>query len=291
MENALEFMGVTKKYPGFTLRDVSFSLPRGCIMGLIGENGAGKTTALKAALDLVSTDAGEIRLLGLDSRKQGPQAKRSVGVVFDDLYAYGSLRARDLAAILRGVFPSWDDGCYRQYLDRFQLPEKKPVKDYSRGMRMKLSLAAALSHHPELLLLDEATSGLDPVMRNDILDLLLDFVQDENRSVLFSSHITSDLERVADYVTFLHKGELVFSEQKDLLLERYGVLRCGKEDFSQIDPSLVPLSRRSAFSVEALVSDRAAFCRKYPALTVDPAALDDIMVFYGKEYPYEGPSH
>lgn len=291
MENALEFAGVTKKYPDFTLRDLSFSLPRGCIMGLIGENGAGKTTALKAALDLIPIDGGEIRLLGLDAKSHGPQARRSVGVVFDDLYAYGALRARDLAAILRGVFPSWDDEAYRRFLSRFRLPDKKPIKDYSRGMRMKLSLAAALSHHPELLLLDEATSGLDPVVRSDILDLLLEFVQDEKRAVLFSSHITSDLERVADYVTFLHKGELVFSEQKDALLERYGVLRCGREDFSRIDASLVPLYRENAFSVEALVPDRAVFRRKYPGLTVDPASLEDIMVFYGKELTYEGTSH
>lgn len=282
-ESALELRGVCKKYKDFSLENVSFSLPMGSIMGFIGENGAGKTTTLKAILNLIRLDGGNITILGHDSVQEERRAKTDIGVVFDDFYLYQATRARDLAAILRNVFPNWDGAFYTDCLRRFHLPETKILKDYSRGMRMKLSIAAALSHRPRLLLLDEATSGLDPVMRSEILDILLDFIQDEGHAVLLSSHITSDLERVADYITFIHRGRVVFSESKDDLLESYGVLRCGKDAFGRIDHAGIVGQRENSFGVEALLRDRRGFLRRHPGLTVDPASLDEIMVFYGKE--------
>lgn len=285
--NALELCSVCKSYPDFQLKNVSFSLPYGSIMGFIGENGAGKTTTIKAILNLIRLDGGEIRILEHDSIREERQAKSEIGVVFDELNLYQAIRACDLGKIMRSVYSSWDGGLYASYLQKFRLPEKKPVKDYSKGMRMKLSIAAALSHRPRLLLLDEATSGLDPVMRSEILDILLDFVQEEDHSVLLSSHITSDLEKIADYITFIHDGKIVFSENKDELLDCYGVLKCSRDEFSRIDKGQIVGQRENHFGVEALVRNREDFLRRHPGLSVDPTSLDEIMVYYGKK-PQDG---
>ena len=248
-------------------------------MGLIGENGAGKTTTLKCLLGAIRRDEGTISLLGCDPWSQPRQAKEEVGVVLDDCFFHDSLRLRDISAILSHVFPSWDNGLFRDYLDKFQLPEKKTVKELSRGRKMKLSLAAALAHRPRLLLLDEATSGLDPVVRDEILDEFLDFIQDEGRAILLSSHITSDLEKAADYVTYLHRGRVAVQGAKDELLEAYGRLVCGRGDLERVDPACLAGVRRGQFGCEALVKDRRTFVRRYPGLTVDPVTLEDIMLF------------
>ena len=207
MGNLLAISGLCKRYQSFALEDVGFSLPEGSIMGFIGENGAGKTTTLKLILNEVRRDAGEIRIFGKDNIRDEIEVKKQIGVVFDEICFYDELTAGDVGKILRRVFRTWDQPLFEKYLREFGLPQKKKIKEYSKGMKMKFSIASAISHHPRLLLLDEATSGLDPIVRSDILDLFLDFIQDEGCSVLFSSHITTDLERVADYVTFLHKGQ------------------------------------------------------------------------------------
>ena len=282
MENLLELEGVRKSYPSFTLRDVGFAVPSGSIMGLIGENGAGKTTLIRLILNELRRDGGKIRIFGKDNLLDEVAVKEQIGVVFDELCFPGDFRAKDAGAVLRRVFKTWDDGLFRRYLGDFSLPGDKKIKEYSKGMKMKLGIAAALAHRPRLLILDEATSGLDPVMRSDILDLLLDFIQDESRGVLFSSHITSDLERVADYVTFLHGGELVFSRPKDELEERLGILKCGASRFGDLDRSEFLRVCRGACGCEALVPDRAAAKRKHPDLVVDPAPLDEIMLLYAK---------
>ena len=211
MTNCIEVRGLCKAFDGFALKDVSFTLPGGCIMGLIGENGAGKTTTLKCLLGLLRRDGGDISLLGCDPWDQPRRAKAEVGAVLDDCFFHDSLRPRDVSAILAPVFPAWDEGLFRDYLDKFQLPWKKTVKELSRGMKMKLSLAAALAHRPRLLILDEATAGLDPVVRDSILEELLSFVSDEEHAVLLSSHITGDLEKIADYITYLHRGQVILS--------------------------------------------------------------------------------
>ncbi|HBC26936.1 MAG TPA: ABC transporter [Ruminococcaceae bacterium] len=285
MKNILEVDRLCKKYRGFELKDVSFRIPGGSIMGFIGENGAGKTTTIKLILNQFPRDSGAVRVFGLDNRTDGKKIKGQVGAVFDECYFPGEFKTADVEKMLRCFYQTWDAGLYRSLLSKFRLPGSTPVKDFSRGMRMKLSIAAALTHRPKLLLLDEATSGLDPVVRSEILDLLLEFIQDEEHAVLLSTHITSDLEHVADYVTFLHDGQVVFSESKDDLADSYGILKCGKEDFARVDRALLLRTRQSRFECEALVRNRRAVMRAYPKLVVDRASIEDIMVFYGKGDP------
>lgn len=282
MTNCIEVRWLCKAFDGFALKDVSFTLPGGCIMGLIGENGAGKTTTLKCLLGLLRRDGGDISLLGCDPWDQPRRAKAEVGAVLDDCFFHDSLRPRDVSAILAPVFPAWDEGLFRDYLDKFQLPWKKTVKELSRGMRMKLSLSAALAHRPRLLILDEATAGLDPVVRDDILEELLAFVSDEDHAVLLSSHITGDLEKIADYITYLHQGQVILSAPKDDILEQYGQVGCSAAQLSALEPELLTRVRRGEFGCHALVADRAAFQRVHPELSVEPVTLDDIMLFVGK---------
>ena len=282
MKNLLELSHLNKDYGSFRLRDVSFSVPGGSIMGFIGENGAGKTTTIKLILDVVRRDSGSVKAFGLSVPENDLEIKEQLGVVFDESCFYGELRPRDIQKILKPVYKSWDDGLYGRYLSQFHLPEGKLIKEFSKGMKMKLSIAAALAHHPRLLILDEATSGLDPVMRSEILDLLLDFIQDEEHAVLFSSHITADLERAADYITLIHDGQIVFSRQKDDLIESLGVLKGGAEDLKRLQRADVLRYRKNAFGFEALVADRRTAVRRYPGLVADGVTLDDLMLFYGK---------
>lgn len=282
MSNALEVCHLTKDYGSFKLDDVSFTVPGGTIMGLIGENGAGKSTTIKCILNLIRRDGGEISVFGLDAVRDERAVKGQVGVVLDESLFHDTLNPIQIGKILSKLYPSWDGTCYRDYLGKFELPEKKTVKTFSRGMKMKLAIAAAFAARPRLLLLDEATSGLDPVVRDEILDEFLNFIQDEEHSILISSHITSDLEKAADYITYLHKGRVVLTGAKDELLDSYGKLVCSRTDLEQVDRSLLAGSRVGQFGCEALVKDRQAFARRYPGLTVDPATLEDIMVFTGK---------
>lgn len=282
MEQLLELEGVCKNYPSFSLRDVTFAVEAGSIMGLIGENGAGKTTTILLILNEIRRGGGTIRIFGKDNIEDEIAVKEQIGVVLDENCFSREFRARDVNMILSRVFKTWDRDLFRRYLSAFSLSDDKKIKDYSRGMRMKLNIAAALAHRPRLLILDEATSGLDPVMRSDILDLLLDFIQDERCGVLFSSHITSDLERVADSITFLHEGKIVFSRAKDELEEHMGLLKCGASQFERLDPADFLRVRRGAFQCEALVADRAAAGKKYSDLLIEAAPLDEIMLLYAK---------
>lgn len=282
MSNALEVCHLTKDYGSFKLDDVSFTVPGGTIMGLIGENGAGKSTTIKCILNLIHRDGGEISVFGLDAIRDERAVKSQVGVVLDESLFHDTLNPVQIGKILSKLYPNWDGACYGDYLRKFELPEKKTVKTFSRGMKMKLAIAAAFAAQPRLLILDEATSGLDPVIRDEILDEFLNFIQDEDHAILISSHITSDLEKAADYVTYLHKGRVVLSGAKDELLDSYGKLVCSRADLERVDRSLLAGSRVGQFGCEALVKDRHAFARHYPGLTVDPATLEDIMVFTGK---------
>ncbi len=274
MANAIELKDLTKHYTGFTLGPISFTLPAGCIMGFIGENGAGKSTAIKSMLGLVRPDRGEIRLLGKDPR-QDRTVMEDIGTVLDAGFFPPELKALELERVLKHMYKKWDSESYHQYLRRFQLDEKRKISDYSRGMVMKLSLAAALAHKPKLLLLDEATSGLDPMVRDDILDILLDFIQDEEHSVFLSSHITGDLEKIADYIVFLHQGKIIMNGEKDALLDSCGILKCSRKDLDALDPSAVLGFRNGEFGATALV-------RKYllpDRFQAEPATLDDIMLY------------
>ena len=282
MTNCIEIKGLCKSYGDFALNNINLKLPGGSILGLIGENGAGKTTTIKCILNLIRRDAGEITLLGYDNIREERPAKQDVGLVLDECFFHDSLRPLDVGKILAPAYKSWDQDLYRSYLDKFGLPEKKLIKEFSRGMKMKLSLSAALAHHPRLLILDEATAGLDPVVRDEILDEFLGFIQDEDHAILMSSHITSDLEKVADYIAYIHQGEVVLSDAKDNIIDSYGRVGCSAGQLAAIDPADLLRTRRGAFGCEALVKDRAAFSRKYPMLLVERTTLEDIMLFVGK---------
>lgn len=273
-ENALELHSVCKKYGGFALRNVGFTLPRGTVMGLIGENGAGKTTTIKAVLDLIRPDSGEITVLGEQSTSN-PTVRERIGVVLDDGGFPSTMNAVQVDTLLGRAYRNWDTAQFFRYIKRFGIDKEKAIKDYSKGMKTKLNIAAALSHDAELLLLDEPTSGLDPVVRDEVLDLLYDFMQDENHAILLSSHITSDLEKIADEITFIHKGEVLLSEPRDELLDTCGILRCTADQLDALDPSAVRAKRVGAFGCEALVRRDGV-----PAnWSVDPVNIEQIMLF------------
>mgnify|MGYP002542964583 CR=1 FL=1 len=278
--NALECYDVTKEYDRFSLDHVSFSVPKGCVVGLIGENGAGKSTTLKAILDLIHIDGGEILLFGQPHTSQDGALREAVGAVFEDFTFPSYLHTSSISHIMRQIYQTWDDNLFQSYLTLFALPQDKMVKHFSRGMKMKLSIAAALAHHPSLLILDEATSGLDPIVREEILDILRDFIQDENHSILLSSHITADLDKIADYITFIHDGSILFHEPKDELIGQLGVLKCSREDLEKLEPGECVRLRQKSYCTEVLVRDRAAVHRRFPSAVIDPATLDDIMLFY-----------
>lgn len=281
MTNCIEVAGLVKRYSLFTLGPVDLTVPAGSIVGLIGENGAGKTTLLKCLLGINPPTEGTVRLL--EQSDTGDAAVRErVGTVLDECMFSDVLRAADVGSILSRTYRHWDSALFSSLLQRFGLPRNLYLKEFSRGMKMKLSLAAALAHHPSLLVLDEATSGLDPVVRDELLDELMAFVAEGDRAILMSSHITSDLEKAADYIAYLHQGKLILFGEKDRLLEEHGRLVCAKTDLDEVDPAFVVGVRRGTYSVEALIRDKAAFCRRYPRLTVDPVSLDEIMVFMEK---------
>ena len=278
MTNCIEIKGLVKEYKAFTLGPIDLALPGGSILGLIGENGAGKTTLIKSMLGITRPSGGKVTLLGADP----DHAKEDIGIVMDDCFFSEYLRVKDVNSVLSRVYKDWDKALFADYLDKFGLAGTKNIKELSRGMRMKLSLAAALAHKPRLLLLDEATAGLDPVVRDEILDEFLAFVSDEDHAILISSHITSDLEKVADYIAYLHQGKLLMCDEKDMLLENYGRLVCTKADLEQVDRGYIVAARKSQYSTEALIRHKDDFKRLYPRLTVEPITLDELMVFVVK---------
>lgn len=282
MGSALEIHELTKKYEDFTLDHISFQVPSGSIVGLIGENGAGKTSTINAVLGLIKKDSGEIEILGENADNLSSPVKEEIGVVFDGSNFSEELTPVKLNKVLRDVYSSWDQALFRKLLEQMEVPLSKKIKTFSKGMKMKLSIAVALAHHPRLLILDEATSSLDPVMRDDILDMFLDFVQDEEHSILVSSHITSDLEKVADYIVFIHKGKIIFAKSKDELLENYGIIKCGREQFEALDKEDQIIYRRLDYEWQVLTADRNRAQKKYPKALVIPATIDEIMLLYVK---------
>lgn len=282
MDAILQVENLTKQYQDFKLDKVSFSIPKGTIMGLIGENGAGKSTTINAILDLIKKDAGTVTFWGQELPSNPRQLKEDIGVVFDGINFYETLTPAKVGQISKSAYCQWDEQLYNEYLQKFQLPSRNEIKTFSKGMKMKLSIAVALSHHPKFLILDEATSGLDPVMRDDILDVFLDFVQDEEHSILMSSHITTDLEKVADYITFIHQGKVMFCKTKDELRYRYGIIRCGAAIFDAIDKTEVLAYRKCDYQWDVLVADKEKAKHKYKNAVVDNASIDDILLLYVK---------
>ena len=279
-ENAIEINGITKKYDGFTLDNVSFDVPKGSIMGFIGQNGAGKSTTIRSLLNIIPVNSGEIRILGLDHIRNEKEIKERIAVVFDELPFHDVFNAKDMSRIFEGIYPKWNRNEYMRYLDRFQLPRKKKIGEFSKGMKMKLQIACALSHEAELLVMDEPTSGLDPVVRDEILRIFMEYLEDGERSILMSSHITSDLEKIADSITYIDRGKILLSGYKDEILESHGVIKCSKEQLAEIDPADIVSARVNAFGAEVMVSDREAAGYKYSGLMLDPTSLEEIMLYY-----------
>jgi len=279
MNNAIEIRELSKSYKNFSLDKLSLSLPSGCILGLIGENGAGKSTTIKLLLGMVKPDSGSAKVLGTDIRGDLHQIKEEIGVVLDEPGLAYNLTTKKVDNIMRHIYKNWSCEDFAALIRRLDLPENKPYGDFSRGMKMKLGLAIALAHKPRLLLLDEATSGLDPVVRDDVTDLLLDFTRDEGHSILISSHIVSDLEKVCDYIAFLHKGKLMLLEEKDALLSDYGLLQCSHEDAERIDPDAVIGRRESPYGCRLIVRHSAV-----PAgMRLSSVTLEELFVFMVKE--------
>ena len=280
--NALEIKNISKTYKNFKLDDVSFVLPCGHIMGVIGENGAGKSTIINCILDIIEKDSGSISVLGQKNDKNNVSLKENIGVVLDASEVYDNYTVKQVENIMKDVYKQWNHEVYDYYIQKFALPLNKMIKDFSRGMKMKMAITIALSHQPKLLILDEATSGLDPIMRDEILDVFMEFVQDENHAILLSSHISSDLEKIADYITFIHEGKLILSTSKDELIYEYGLMKCRNDEFDMIDKEDIIRYRIKTYEVEILVKDREKMAKKYPNCIVDPTKLDDIMMLYVK---------
>lgn len=282
MENILEIKNLCKKYKDFELKNINIELPKGMIMGLIGENGAGKTTTIRAILNLLNDTSGEIKIFGLDNEEYEKQIKEDIGVVLDDSFFSENMNPKDINKIMRNIYKNWDESVYIKYLDNFKLQSNQNIKEYSSGMKMKLKLAVALSHKAKLLILDEPTSGLDPIARNEILDVFQEFIQDENNSILVSSHITSDLEHIADYITFISDGNIIFCKSKDELLDNYGIVKCSEEQFKEIDQKDYINYKKSKYEYELLIEDRMEFKRKYNIQIIDKPSIENIMLIYIK---------
>lgn len=277
--NAIEIRGLCKRYKGFSLDDLNLDLPYGCVLGLVGENGAGKSTTIRLIMDALERDGGTVSVLGADNQsKEFLDLKEDIGVVLDETFVPEVINAKQLGKIMAGTYQNWDQSVYDGWIRRFDLPPDKKFKDYSRGMTMKLGIAAALSHRPRLLLLDEATGGLDPMVREELLEVFADFAAEEGHAVLLSSHIVSDLERICDYIAFLHKGRLVLCEEKDLLLDKYGILKCSREQLANIPEEAIHGRRVGTYGVEALV-EREFMPRD---AVVDRASLEDIILYMVK---------
>lgn len=279
MNNVIEIKNLKKRYDNnFGLGEINLSIPSGYVIGLIGENGAGKTTLIKSILNIINTDTGEIKIFNKDSKKYDSLIKEDIGVVLDDIFFPEILTANDIDTVMKDIYKNWDKELFYKYLKDFNLPNNKKIKTLSKGMRKKLEIATALAHHPKLLILDEPTSGLDPVVRDDILDIFLNFIKDENHTILLSTHITSDLEHIADEIIFIDKGQIILNKSKDELLDNYGILKCDIDTFDKISKEDIVRYKRNKYNYEILVSNRNKMLKKYKNFIIDKITLDKLMV-------------
>ena len=278
--NVIELKDVVKDYGDFKLDKISFAVPEGSVCGFIGQNGAGKTTTINLILDVIKKDAGEVLLFGQPVDGKSASLREDVGVVFDEMGFHDFMTGKDINIMMKNIYKNWDEEVFFDYLKRFSLPSKKPCGKFSRGMRMKLQIAVALSHHAKMLIMDEPTSGLDPIVRNEMINIFREFVVEEDHTILLSSHITGDLEKIADEVVFIDGGRIVLSGNKDEILEKHGILKCKKDELSKISESLIVSFEESSFGAEVLVNDRHAAAKLYPDMLIEPALLEQIMIFY-----------
>ncbi|MDO4963193.1 MAG: ABC transporter ATP-binding protein [bacterium] len=282
MSNILTIKNLNKKYDNFELKNINIEVKGGVIVGFIGENGAGKTTTIKSILNLINIDQGEIRIFDKDYKKYEKLIKEDIGVILDNSFMPESLSPIDINSIMKNMYKRWDEKLFFNYLDRFKLPKDKAIKDYSSGMLMKLKIITSISSKPKLLILDEPTNGLDPIARSEILDLFQEFVLDDSHSIFVSSHITKDLEQVADYIIFISNGEIILNSSKDSLLDNYALVKCSSSDFDLIDKKDIIKYKKNKYEYQVLINDKNNFLKKYNIKTIDKITLDDIMLLYIK---------
>ena len=280
MEYALEVNHLTKCYQDFKVDDVSIKIPKGTILGLIGENGAGKSTIINTILNIAKKDAGEIKIFNQDAYACERIIKEDIAVIFDECHFNPNFKVKVIGKMMAKIYKNWDQAIYLEYLERFNLPKNKKIKDFSKGMKMKLSFVVAFSHQPKLLILDEATSGLDPVVRDEILEILRDFIMDGEHAVLISSHITSDLDKIADYISFIHEGRLIFTKTYEDIQDNYGILRCGKELFAALDKDDIVAYKKDDFEYRVLLENRQEFSAVHQDAIIEKADIEDLMLFY-----------
>lgn len=282
MENAIVVKGLSKEYKDFKLDHISLDIPNGSIVGLIGENGAGKSTFIQAILGLIQSDYENISIFGKDLKMNGRSIREDIAVIFDETHYNLNFTPMFISKILSKVYSSWDQEKYNEYLERFQLPSKKKLKDFSKGMKMKMEFAIAFSHDPKILILDEATSGLDPIFRDEILDLLREYTEDENHTVLMSSHITSDLDKIADYIAYIHQGQLIFVKTYEDIHENYGIISCGKEVFESLNQDDIVSYRKEEYGYKVMIKNRIELQKIFKDLEVEKASIEDVMLYYMK---------
>lgn len=278
MKNAIEIKDLEKKYDKFELGKISLDIPSGLIVGLIGENGAGKTTLIKSILNIIKIDNGSIKIFDKDFRIQENKIKEDIGVVLDNTFFPEILTPNDVNGIMKDIYKNWDQDLYFKYMKDFDLPFDKVIKSFSKGMRKKLEIATALSHHPKLLILDEPTSGLDPVVRNEVLDIFMNFIQDEEHTILLSTHITSDLEHIADKIIFIDNGKIILDKTRDDILESFGILKCDIDKFDTIDKADYICYKKNKYDYEFLINDKEKLSKKYNDYVIDKITLEDLMV-------------
>ena len=280
MENSIEVKNLSKKYKDFELKNISFNVPKGSIVGFIGENGAGKTTTIKSILNIANFEEGTINVLGKNIKTNEKEIKENIGVVLDDSFLSEYLNAKQINSIMKSFYKNHNEEKYFEYIKRFKLPLNKLIKEYSSGMKMKLKIAAAISHSPKLLILDEPTSGLDPIIRNEILDIFRNYIEeDESRAIFISTHITSDLEHISDYIIFINNGEIIFNMETTELMEDYGIIKCNKEDFEKIDKKDYFRYRKEKYQYEILTADKRNIIKKYNISVIDKPSIEEIMLF------------
>lgn len=280
MNNILTIKDLNKKYDRFELKNININIPKGSIVGFIGENGAGKTTTIKSILNLINIDSGEIKIFGKDYIEYEKEIKEDLGIILDNSYMPEELTPTEINQVMKLIYINWNEKQFFEYLDRFKLPKDKMNKEFSTGMLVKLKLITALSHNPKLLILDEPTSGLDPIARSEILDIFQEFVEDENHSIFVSSHITTDLEQIADYIIFISDGEIILTSEKDKLIEEYAVVKCTEKEFNTIDKKDIIKYKKTKYEYKVLIDNKNKFKKKYDIKTIDKATLEDIMLLY-----------
>lgn len=279
MNNVIEIKNLKKVYDNFTLGEINLSIESGKVIGLIGENGAGKTSLIKSILNIIKSE-GEIKLF--NSNNLNEDTKENVGIVLDNAFFPENLSPKDIETILKSIYKNWDTQVFQDYIKRFNLDYKKTIKNMSKGMKKKLEIACALSHHPKLLILDEPTSGLDPVVRSEVLDLFQEFMESDSHTILISSHITSDLERIADQIILIDKGKIQLNEDKDEIINRYGILKCSLEEFDKIDSEDIINYKKTKYSYEILIKDKNKIEKKYKDYIIDKISLDELLLLITK---------